>query len=67
MAKHRKKTVTLEIQIDEDTNLRLQNLSAFCRADKIALAASLLHDILRDDEMENISAVASSIGNLTLH
>ena len=42
--------VCLRIPVSEETLARLQNLSNACHADPISVAASLLHDLLKDDE-----------------
>jgi hypothetical protein len=52
--------MVLLVPLDEETHERLKRLSDFCRADKIAVAASLLHDILKDDEEANIPAAAAA-------
>lgn len=43
----------IEIELDEWTAERLQRLAACCEDDPRRVAASLLHDILRDDEETN--------------
>ena len=40
----------VRVPLDEETAARLQNLSDLCRADPVSVAASLLHDVLKDDE-----------------
>ena len=42
--------VCLRIPVSEETLARLQNLSDICHADPIKVAASLLHDVLKEDE-----------------
>jgi hypothetical protein len=45
-----KSVVWISVPLSEETATRLQNLSDQCRADPVGVAASLLHDILKDDE-----------------
>lgn len=45
--------VTLQVTIDDVTWGRLLRLSEVCRGDPLQIAASLLHDILEDDEETN--------------
>lgn len=42
-------TVWIRIPLDSVTAARLQNLSDDCHAAPTTIAASLLHDLLRDD------------------
>lgn len=42
-------TVWVSIPLDAETAERLRNLSDICHADEQSVAASLLHDILKDD------------------
>lgn len=45
---------TIEIELDSLTAERLERLARACgEADPMTIAASLLHDILRDDEETN--------------
>lgn len=39
----------VRVPLDEETAARLRNLSDLCHADPISVAASLLHDILKED------------------
>jgi hypothetical protein len=41
----------LRVRLDPCTIARLHNLADLVRADPVAVAASLLHDILRDDDL----------------
>ncbi|MHB8272011.1 hypothetical protein [Bradyrhizobium sp.] len=41
--------VWVRVPLDEETAARLRNLSDICHADPVSVAASLLHDILKDD------------------
>lgn len=45
--------VTLQVTIDHATWGRLFRLAEFCKGDPVQIAASLLHDILKDDEETN--------------
>lgn len=50
MSRHDEKPVVwFSVPLDGDTIDRLMNLSDICHADPVAVAASLLHDILADD------------------
>lgn len=44
------RTVWISVPLDVETVERLRNLSDACHADPDSVAASLLHDILKDDE-----------------
>jgi bacterioferritin (cytochrome b1) len=58
-------TVWISIPLDLETAKRLRGLSRFCDADEKEVAASLLHDVLRDDEEVNIkAAMAASTATL---
>lgn len=46
-------SVPFSISLDGETIDRLMSLSKHCRADPRAVAASLLRDLLRDDELFN--------------
>ncbi len=39
----------ISVPLSEETAARLQDLSDHCHADPVGVAASLLHDILKDD------------------
>ena len=43
-------TVWIKIPLDGETAARLRNLADFCHADRVSVAASLLHDILKEDD-----------------
>ena len=51
--------VWISIPVSCETAARLRNLSDVCHADPVAVAASLLHDVLEDDEAANEDAVAA--------
>lgn len=54
MAKETDDTVVwFSIPLDGATIDRLMNLSNVCHAEPVKVAASLLHDILKDDEESN--------------
>jgi hypothetical protein len=55
--------VRLVLDVSEETLVRLQNLSDFCHADPRTVAASLLHDILKDDEDAHILTVSRPPGS----
>ena len=57
-------TVWIKIPLDGQTAARLRNLSDVCHAAVHAVAASLLHDVLADDEEYNIP-VAAAVGSPT--
>ena len=61
-----KETVWISIPLDGVTAARLQNLSDVCHAAPINVAASLLHDILKDDEEANLP-VALAVGAVTFN
>ena len=56
----------ISIPLDAQTAARLANLSDECHADQVRVAASLLHDILEDDEQANLPT-ALAAGNITLN
>jgi len=60
-------TVFLELAIDRETADRLLELSRFCQADPNTIAASLLHDILADDEAANIPTAVAAGHGVTKH
>lgn len=41
--------VWISLPLDAETAARLQDLSDMCHADRVVVAASLLHDVLKDD------------------
>jgi hypothetical protein len=45
----------LLVPLDAETEARLRRLSAVCKDDMAHIAASLLHDLLEDDEFYNES------------
>jgi hypothetical protein len=47
-------TLWIKIPLDGETARRLLNLSDLCHAEAEKVAASLLHDILEDDEQANL-------------
>ncbi len=59
-------TVVITIPLSGETAERLQNLADFCHADPRSVAASLLHDILKDDEEYNVP-VAAKAGRPTIN
>ncbi len=59
-------TVWISIPLDSATAARLQNLSDACHAAPTNVAASLLHDVLKDDEAENLPA-AIAVGSVTFN
>ena len=59
-------TVWIRIPLDGETVRRLQNLSNECHADPTKVAASLLHDLLKDDEAANIPT-ALAAGSLAIN
>jgi len=61
-----KETVWISIPLDATTAARLQNLSDVCHAAPTNVAASLLHDILADDEEANLPA-AIAVGSPTFN
>jgi hypothetical protein len=56
----------ISIPLDPQTAARLRNLSDACHAAPTNVAASLLHDILADDEVENLPA-AIAVGSVTFN
>lgn len=59
-------TVWISIPLDGETAERLQNLSDVCHAAPTNVAASLLHDILKDDEEANLPT-ALAAGSATFN
>lgn len=45
--------VCIPVPLSQETARRLQALSAACRADPVAIAASLLAELLADDDFYN--------------
>jgi hypothetical protein len=41
--------VWISVPLSRETAARLSNLSDICHADRVSVAASLLHDVLMDD------------------
>lgn len=58
--------VWISIPLDGETAARLQNLSDVCHAPPTNVAASLLHDILKDDEEANLPT-ALAAGDLLMN
>ena len=54
----------IEIELDAATQERLDDLARVCGADARQIAASLLHDILRDDAIAHAEAELSGIARL---
>ena len=50
--------VCIPIPLSQETVRRLQALSNICHADPVKIAASLLHDVLKDDEESNFLLTA---------
>ena len=46
-------TITIEVEIDDETEARLLRLSRVCGDSPGKIASSLLHDILADDQTFN--------------
>ena len=59
--------VWISVPLDAKTAARLQNLSNFCREEPISVAASLLHDILKDDEEAHRPPSAAGGGSFALN
>lgn len=53
-------TVWISVPLDRKTAARLQNLSDVCHATPTNVAASLLHDVLADDEESNLPTAISA-------
>ncbi len=62
----RQETVWISVPLDAETAARLRNLSDVCHAAPTHVAASLLHDILKDDEIYNLPAAVAA-GDVTLN
>jgi hypothetical protein len=56
----------ISIPLDPRTAARLANLSDECHADPVQVAASLLHDVLADDEQANLPA-AMAVGDVSIN
>jgi hypothetical protein len=52
--------VWFSIPLNGETIERLMNLSNECHAEPVQVAASLLHDILKDDENAHLEAPAAA-------
>jgi bacterioferritin (cytochrome b1) len=59
-------TVWLNIPLDGESAERLKNLADICHAAPDRVAASLLHDLLKDDEEANLPPAVSA-GDLILN
>jgi hypothetical protein len=53
-------TVWFSIPLSSATIDRLMALSDICHADPVKVAASLLHDVLKDDEEANAEAATAT-------
>jgi bacterioferritin (cytochrome b1) len=53
----------LWVSLDEETARRLQSLADICHASEDSVAASLLHDILKEDEDSHTLLVVPAVGN----
>jgi predicted transcriptional regulator len=49
----------LSIPLSAETRERLRHLADICHADPVQVAASLLHDVLKDDEVAHDPVEAS--------
>lgn len=47
---HQQETSYIRIPVSQETLERLMRLADMCHADPVAVAASMLHDVLKDDE-----------------
>lgn len=59
-------TIWIKVPVDGETARRLAALSDVCHADPIKVAASLLHDVLADDEEANIPT-AIAVGSVAIN
>lgn len=59
MRKANDEIVWVSVPLDADTAERLRHLSDVCHAPEPSVAASLLHDILKDDEEAHAGAEPS--------
>lgn len=59
-------TLWIKIPLDGETARRLAHLSDICHAEPNKVAASLLHDVLKDDEEANIP-VAIAVGSVAIN
>jgi hypothetical protein len=66
MMKNLLETTWIKIPLDGETAERLRNFSDLCHAAPERIAASLLHDVLKDDEEANLP-VAMAAGEVTLN
>lgn len=57
-----KETVWITIPLDGETVARLENLSGVCHAEMETVAASLLHDILKDDDEAHFLLAVPAVG-----
>lgn len=46
-------TTTFRVELDDETAVRLTKLAAFVGGDPACIIASMMHDILLEDEMEH--------------
>lgn len=63
---HDSDVVWISVPLDAQTARRLANLSVACHSPAPAVAASLLHDVLKDDEDAHFPA-PSAPGTMTLN
>ena len=56
----------ISVPLDAKTAARLANLSDECHCDPVKVAASLLHDVLADDEAAEYPG-ATAAGSLTIN
>lgn len=57
----------ITVPLDEETARRLEVLSAECGADDESVAAFLLHDLLKDDELAHAFEGNVPVTNTTRH
>lgn len=62
LLKDENEVIWISIPLDSETAARLMNLSDECHAEPVSVAASLLHDLLKDDEESNLPAAISAGG-----
>jgi hypothetical protein len=65
-AKRQNSAHWINIPLDAETSARLSQLSDECHCDPVNVAASLLHDVLADDEAAH-SPEATAPGSLTIN
>ena len=62
LLKDQNAVIWISIPLDGETAARLQSLSDVCHAAPTNVAASLLHDILKDDEETHLLLTAPAAG-----